>query len=1175
MADDRASTAEAQSGERPVPVEQETTIPPPLDQAPPIAPPQETPTTPSPPDVSRELGPPAMPVRELLGWLALAVPLLLFLMVEWRAWRRRKLAVQRHRSRRPPLTRPVAAVPEPSPFAPGALKEPARQLQRRETGEARVLAVEETISATIDARGYPTLRFRSLTRAPEYLVLIERSSHRDHQARLFNELAWALRQEDLPVVRFYFENDPRIVTDEYSQRWRLSDLQSRYHTSRLLVFAQGNGFLHPVTGAPHPWVTRMHTWEKRAVLTAEPPATWGAREISLARHFVVLPATGDGLSALVDSFEPDAETDLAYWKRFDIASPQPSLLVQEAVEDLRRHLGSEAFTWLCACALYPELHWDLTLRIGRHPAIGTGVLSEENLLKLVRLPWFRRGAIPDDVRVALMRQLDEETEIAVRSEIIEILERNLAPDISLAGAQQRLDVAVQKMFAHRKHRAKRRAARRELQQFPIEAITRDRAVMRLLEEGRRSPVAFFLPAVLRARVYRGGVPLLGMHTTARAGTAAAAAIAGLVIVRPPVMPTDPADPPTGLIAEDAPESTCATFGDAYNLRGECFDTPPRPLQPTMVAVPDSVVMPSPAVVAIQVNETGSPSDVFLTDPSDDSSYNARAIARARAITYAPATLDGDPVSAWIEEAFFPEPQLAASVVDGGGTAAGVDREGRTFPARRIVLSTSLLQMSAADRWPVRALVGTGSELPADSVQWRSLQPTIATVDSAGFLVAHRAGEATLEATAAGSVTARLLVRVRAVPVAPAVASVALAVGKTRATPMTDRGVVLRGPRRDVLARQMTWRSQAPSIAQVSAAGEITGVSLGKTVVTVGTGGGARRIAVTVHARPAMAYGDPNPLTTVTIPVAGKKIFVGGLATANREAIPEAEIHWRMLDTTIARFDPTTRTVIGLRPGRTRLQFADNEEILGAFWDLEVVAARPEFVSNILRLELGDTLLAPVAGAATGTALDTGPEFELRSLEAATLAVGPGGKSFIAKGYGTALGLLLHDGQVLDTLQIYVRPHGPYLFEGELRYGAANLAPGVVGSQPNPALTGAVNFEDLDNGIRISLDPGGPDSGARCEEHVGFEVLSLQRTRIRLDCTGSRPGSGRFTYTLVIDQRQMLLQVRGQVRVDQRRIVSICVRRDRWGICVEEQSGIRDVSSIQPVSANLQLRRLLP
>jgi hypothetical protein len=61
------------------------------------------------------------------------------------------------------------------------------------------------------------IQYKSASKPPEYLILIDQLSHRDHQAQLFYELAKAFADEGIFVVSFFFRSDPRVCYSEKSK----------------------------------------------------------------------------------------------------------------------------------------------------------------------------------------------------------------------------------------------------------------------------------------------------------------------------------------------------------------------------------------------------------------------------------------------------------------------------------------------------------------------------------------------------------------------------------------------------------------------------------------------------------------------------------------------------------------------------------------------------------------------------------------------------------------------------------------------------------------------------------------------------------------------------------------------------------------------------------------------
>jgi hypothetical protein len=471
--------------------------------------------------------------RTAIRLLTVLLPVVLFLLNEWRLYRRRRLVIERQRRQKPPFSWPVRLEAPVNPFTESAeLPTAARHLRQREAGEVERLAVEDSVSATIAALGFPTFRYKTDTRAPEYLLLIEREAHRDHRARLFQSLAQALEREGVHTTRYFFDADPRVCYAEDGQHHELLvDIRRRYPGHRLLLFGRGESLVDPLSGRLTQWTTEYLSWSDRALLTPESPSSWGVRELALAQHFVVLPATTAGLMGVVEHFRGPVRPDPGRWEEDNPSPGAPRLDDGDPLPRLGAYLGPRVFRWLCACAVYPELHWDLTLHLGSLPELGPGLITEEHLLRLLRLPWYRQGAIPDEVRARLIDQLNEAEERAVRQAIVELLERNPAPEDSVSANRYDLDLVVQRLALGRRDLKQRAAALRELQSFPRRELVQDFAMVKLLEETPSSRLAVILPRRLRRVFYRDGVPALGPRAALRVAVAVSVMGLGLLYLR--------------------------------------------------------------------------------------------------------------------------------------------------------------------------------------------------------------------------------------------------------------------------------------------------------------------------------------------------------------------------------------------------------------------------------------------------------------------------------------------------------------------------------------------------------------------------------------------------------------------------------------------------------------------
>jgi len=145
----------------------------------------------------------------------------------------------------------------------------------------------------------------------------------------------------------------------------------------------------------------------------------------------------------------------------------------------------------------------------------------------------------------------------------------------------------------------------------------------------------------------------------------------------------------------------------------------------------------------------------------------------------------------------------------------------------------------------------GNVLAGRSIAWSSSAPAVATVSASGLVTAVAVGSATITATSEGkSGTAAItvmVVPVAAVTVSPSSGTVN--VGSTlqlTAVTKDSAGNVLTG-------RSVTWSSSAPSVATVSPAGLVTGVTAGSATITATSEGKSGSAAITVSVTPPSSH----------------------------------------------------------------------------------------------------------------------------------------------------------------------------------------------------------------------------------------------------------------------------------------------------------------------------------
>lgn len=579
--------------------------------------------------------------RPLLAALIPLLALLAFLLVRWI---RRRMMLRKMETAGTPQLHKVTFKREDAPmFVSSPFRRAAQELRRHSPTSHSDLDIAATVNATIQ-KGMFTPAYAARRAAPEYLLLIDRASVDDGQARLADELAKRLGADNVYVDQFYFQDDARTLREPkpLSPVVTLHELASRYPDHRLLVFSDALGFFNPFTGKPGDWLEQFDYWQQRILLTPESVSAWGYREFTLAEQygFTLIPAKTAGLAALANllnfDLSPDHSNDDApqlpeliardpeRW--LDSREPKPEV-AEKLCAQLKSYLGGDGWLWLAACAVYPQIKWEITLYLGGRlavesqyparqqgvdassPLLTRGVLTREadwaeSVLRLVRLPWFRFGRMPDWMRDRLIADFSAEQDSAVRRIVTDLLShvtKDITQPLTLDFAEPEPPLEKWKAFKQRlseryKQWRQHRQFYRLFQAQEADSPLRDFVFLRFLAGQSRKRLGVKPPDLLRRILFNEGVAALGLRATTL--SLAALALAGIlmfVLWPKPLQPPKPDD----LLAKNSPTPT-ATPNETITPTPAISPTAtprdnrtPRPNPTTMPnVVPNPVTLPS-------------------------------------------------------------------------------------------------------------------------------------------------------------------------------------------------------------------------------------------------------------------------------------------------------------------------------------------------------------------------------------------------------------------------------------------------------------------------------------------------------------------------------------------------------------------------------------------------------
>jgi WD40 repeat protein len=398
--------------------------------------------------ISRELRP-AYPPRppkwnsQAVIWVVTIGGLGFFVLIAMR-FLKRTLVLKRSQSEVDSRTRElIMHEPAPTVLGQGELRKLMVGLRQRVGQDALELDIQGTVAATVASGGLFSPLFVPKKSVPEYLALIDRRNFNDHFARLADDVLMRFAQYGVIVERYYFSEDPRWCRNDTAS-FVLRDLIAARGNYTLLLYTETANCFNALSGEMEDWVTQVMALPRGILWTPVPAYRWTEREWKLVdRGLTVIPLTRSGFRAYaehVDNWRPARLFPAAF------VPPYPSMLVSnprrwlerdgpsEDLTDrlalqLQAYLGERGFAWLCACAIYPEITWTLTLYLAESLRLQSAEV-ESILPALARLPWLRYAHMPDWLRMRLFDKLSGEYERAIRDALRELLRRALRDMLS-------------------------------------------------------------------------------------------------------------------------------------------------------------------------------------------------------------------------------------------------------------------------------------------------------------------------------------------------------------------------------------------------------------------------------------------------------------------------------------------------------------------------------------------------------------------------------------------------------------------------------------------------------------------------------------------------------------------------------------------------------------------------
>ena len=307
----------------------------------------------------------------------------------------------------------------------------ARRLKhRREAGTSK-MDVFKSIRNTAKNAGFIELFFRETTKIPEYLVIIDRSSAEGFHTQLFTYLNHFLQNEDTLLNIFYFSNNPRYLKNhKHPEGISLEALSEKYPDHTLLLFSDGNKLINNKLDRIFRWASEIiPKWGTRFLLTPNSPTEWDRGEDLINQYIPVFPATLKGMLFMTECLSEKQLPDFNKRKSALKLKGGNSFYSYDTVEGIKEFLNDPSlFQWFCALALYPKMHWQLVISIGK--AIAEKYTSSNSnfninygsLFMICKVSHLLESDMDDDLRIELLKCLDPKAERIARRAILDLIQ---------------------------------------------------------------------------------------------------------------------------------------------------------------------------------------------------------------------------------------------------------------------------------------------------------------------------------------------------------------------------------------------------------------------------------------------------------------------------------------------------------------------------------------------------------------------------------------------------------------------------------------------------------------------------------------------------------------------------------------------------------------------------------
>ncbi len=328
----------------------------------------------------------------------------------------------------------------------------------------------------------------------------------------------------------------------------------------------------------------------------------------------------------------------------------------------------------------------------------------------------------------------------------------------------------------------------------------------------------------------------------------------------------------------------------------------------------------------------------------------------------------------------------AILITGKGPPADADATARGRGVLRLEPASWILLPRESLRLEPRVLREDGTTVVPARLNWKSLQPEVAAVDSTGIVTGVAAGRTMIQANSPDGLNATATVEV---------ATAVLSLSKTRLVLGPQESDTLRvlvpaqGNRE--IRSGIQWQVSDTAIVRVGPTGIVSALAPGRADIVAFGFGQEGRVTVLVHREPSALVVSPRPSAgAIQLPVRTARRVTAVAEAADSTPIPEARVSWEVGDTAVIAYDAAKGELTGRALGTTTL----TSRLFGfdpVVWSVQVIPGTLGIDRRRVGLGLGerDSLQAMLLDE-NGRLIGPASDLEWSSRPAEVVRVSPGG-----------------------------------------------------------------------------------------------------------------------------------------------------------------------------------------